>query len=79
VIDWANESHSLARKAYSHPADVRPIRQGDKLDDLYLSAHGASVRERLAQSAARTAELLESALRPPSGTCPGPPPTPCSP
>jgi hypothetical protein len=79
VIDWANESHALARKAYRHPGDARPIRSGDKLDDLYLSAHSVSVRERLAQSAARTAELLEAALTPPSATRPGHPPNPCRP
>lgn len=63
VVDWANESFTLAQQAYKMPRQDRVLRSGDKLAQAYDDAFVGVARERVAQSGVRLAFLLNGALK----------------
>jgi len=63
VVDWANESFTLAQQAYKMPRQDRMLRSGDKLGQAYDDVFVGVARERVAQSGVRLAFLLNDVLK----------------
>lgn len=61
--NWADESLAAARAAYRMPGSDTPLKAGARLEEAYLDAHLPVVRERLARSSVRLAEILNATLR----------------
>ncbi len=61
--DWADESLVAARAAYLVPGTDSPLKPGARLDEAYLDAQLPVVRDRLARSSVRLAEILNATLR----------------
>jgi hypothetical protein len=60
VVQWANESHALARPAYLLlPADPMP----DRWEETYQSKEWPIVQDQLSRAGVRLAELLNEELR----------------
>ncbi len=75
AIEWANESHAIAKLAYKNPGDRRGapaknapksdlpwLRNGDSLGQAYLDANLPRVEQRMVQAAIRLSAVLNDVL-----------------
>jgi hypothetical protein len=63
-VDWANESLSIAKTAYSLPGSHAVIRSGTRLGEEYCRFALPIIRQQLARAAIRTAAVLNAIFDP---------------